>query len=72
MQGVIRHNLRPVIPPSWPSSLADLLARCWKLKSAERPSFAEVVKLLRDVDFPRVETVEKELFKSSVINSLPF
>jgi serine/threonine protein kinase len=73
MEGVTHHELRPIIPDTWPASLGELLERCWISDSAERPSFAAIVRTLEEgqIDFPS-ETVESEVFKNSVMNSLPF
>ena len=73
MEGVTHHELRPIIPDTWPESLRELLKQCWASSAAERPSFAAVVNMLEEgrIDFP-CEAVENELFKNSIMSALPF
>ncbi|KAL4564529.1 hypothetical protein LXL04_028593 [Taraxacum kok-saghyz] len=47
---VVRHNLRPEIPRCCPSSLANIMRRCWDANPDKRPEMIEVVKLLEDID----------------------
>ena len=37
--GVVQKGLRPVIPPTCPSELADLMRTCWARNPDDRPSF---------------------------------
>ena len=73
IEGVTHHELRPIIPDTWPESLRELLKQCWASSAAERPSFAAVVHMLEEgrIDFP-CEAVENELFKNSIMSALPF
>ncbi|CAI9293980.1 unnamed protein product [Lactuca saligna] len=47
---VVRHNLRPEIPRCCPSSLANVMRRCWDANPDKRPEMPEVVKLLEAID----------------------
>ncbi|KAI3496477.1 hypothetical protein L1887_38841 [Cichorium endivia] len=47
---VVRHNLRPEIPRCCPSSLANIMRKCWDANPDKRPEMVEVVKLLEGVD----------------------
>ncbi|KAJ6351271.1 hypothetical protein OIU78_007232 [Salix suchowensis] len=47
---VVRQNLRPEIPRCCPSSLANVMRRCWDGNAEKRPEMAEVVKMLEAVD----------------------
>uniref|UniRef100_A0A0D6R1P3 non-specific serine/threonine protein kinase n=1 Tax=Araucaria cunninghamii TaxID=56994 RepID=A0A0D6R1P3_ARACU len=51
--GVVRQNLRPEIPRCCPSSLANVMKRCWDGNSDKRPEMDEVVKLLEAIDTSR-------------------
>ena len=47
---VVRQNLRPDIPRCCPSSLANIMRRCWDANPDKRPEMDEVVRLLEAVD----------------------
>ncbi|CAN1334692.1 Serine/threonine-protein kinase STY13 [Linum perenne] len=47
---VVRQNLRPEIPRCCPSSLANVMKRCWDANPDKRPEMEEVVSLLEAVD----------------------
>ncbi|PAN17975.1 hypothetical protein PAHAL_3G169200 [Panicum hallii] len=47
---VVRQNLRPEIPRCCPSSLANVMKRCWDANPDKRPEMAEVVSLLEAID----------------------
>ncbi|KAJ7979999.1 Protein kinase family protein [Quillaja saponaria] len=47
---VVRQNLRPEIPRCCPSSLANIMRKCWDAKPDKRPEMNEVVKMLEAVD----------------------
>ncbi|MFS7918921.1 putative dual-specificity kinase TKL-Pl-4 family [Helianthus anomalus] len=47
---VVRHNLRPEIPRCCPSSLANIMRKCWDANPDKRPEMDEVVKLLEAID----------------------
>ncbi|XP_022138142.1 serine/threonine-protein kinase STY17-like [Momordica charantia] len=47
---VVRQNLRPEIPKCCPSSLANVMRKCWDGNPAKRPEMDEVVKLLEAID----------------------
>eukprot|EP01018_Ginkgo_biloba_P003897 Gb_15322 [translate_table: standard] len=48
--GVVRQNLRPDIPRCCPSSMANVMKKCWDANSDKRPEMDEVVKLLEAID----------------------
>ncbi|XP_038877950.1 serine/threonine-protein kinase STY13-like [Benincasa hispida] len=50
---VVRHNLRPGIPRCCPSSLANVMKKCWDANPAKRPEMHEVVKMLEAIDTSR-------------------
>ncbi|GAB4843346.1 hypothetical protein Ancab_013312 [Ancistrocladus abbreviatus] len=47
---VVRRNLRPEIPRCCPSSLANIMKRCWDANAERRPDMDEVVRLLEVID----------------------
>ncbi|CAN4115482.1 unnamed protein product [Withania somnifera] len=47
---VVRQNLRPEIPRCCPSSLANVMKRCWDAIPDKRPEMDEVVSLLETID----------------------
>ncbi|GMN45864.1 hypothetical protein TIFTF001_015048 [Ficus carica] len=47
---VVRQNLRPDIPRCCPSSLANVMKRCWDANPDKRPEMDEVVSLLEAID----------------------
>ncbi|KAH9298759.1 hypothetical protein KI387_030441, partial [Taxus chinensis] len=47
---VVRQNLRPDIPRCCPSSLANVMKKCWDANSDKRPEMDEVVRLLEAID----------------------
>lgn len=47
---VVRQNLRPEIPRCCPSSLANIMRKCWDGNPHKRPEMDEVVKLLEAID----------------------
>ncbi|KAK3440036.1 hypothetical protein EUGRSUZ_B00365 [Eucalyptus grandis] len=47
---VVRQNLRPEIPRCCPSSLANVMKRCWDAQQNKRPEMDEVVSLLEAID----------------------
>ncbi|KAL9435936.1 hypothetical protein AB3S75_022077 [Citrus x aurantiifolia] len=47
---VVRQNLRPDIPRCCPSSLANIMRKCWDANPDKRPVMDEVVKLLEAVN----------------------
>ncbi|KAK6146049.1 hypothetical protein DH2020_019918 [Rehmannia glutinosa] len=47
---VVRQNLRPGIPRCCPSSLANIMKKCWDANPEKRPDMAEVVRLLEAID----------------------
>ncbi|KAI3805304.1 hypothetical protein L1987_27544 [Smallanthus sonchifolius] len=47
---VVRHNLRPEIPRCCPSSLVNIMRKCWDANPEKRPEMDEVVKLLEAID----------------------
>ena len=44
--GVVQKGLRPVIPPTCPAPLADIMRICWAKNPRDRPSF-ETLKVSR-------------------------
>ncbi|KAE8021550.1 hypothetical protein FH972_007431 [Carpinus fangiana] len=47
---VVRQNLRPEIPRCCPSSLANVMKRCWDANPDKRPEMDEVVAMLEAID----------------------
>ena len=47
---VVRQNLRPEIPRCCPSSLANIMKKCWDANPEKRPEMDEVVRLLEAID----------------------
>ncbi|CAN1320493.1 Serine/threonine-protein kinase STY13 [Linum perenne] len=47
---VVRQNLRPEIPRCCPSSLANVMKRCWDANPDRRPEMEEVVSMLEAID----------------------
>ncbi|KAM0035083.1 putative dual-specificity kinase TKL-Pl-4 family [Helianthus debilis subsp. tardiflorus] len=47
---VVRQNLRPEIPRCCPSSLANVMKRCWDANPDKRPGMEEVVTMLEAID----------------------
>lgn len=47
---VVAQNLRPQIPRCCPSSLANVMKRCWDGHPEKRPEMAEVVSMLEAID----------------------
>lgn len=47
---VVRQNLRPEIPRCCPSSLANIMRKCWDANAEKRPEMGEVVKMLEAID----------------------
>ncbi|XP_039068623.1 serine/threonine-protein kinase STY13-like [Hibiscus syriacus] len=47
---VVRQNLRPEIPRCCPSSLANVMKRCWDANPDRRPEMDEVVSMLESID----------------------
>ncbi|KAH7858020.1 hypothetical protein Vadar_019121 [Vaccinium darrowii] len=47
---VVRQNLRPEIPRCCPSSLANIMKKCWDVNPEKRPEMNEVVKMLEAID----------------------
>lgn len=47
---VVKQNLRPEIPRCCPSSLANVMKRCWDANPDKRPEMDEVVQMLENID----------------------
>ncbi|CAJ1943887.1 unnamed protein product [Sphenostylis stenocarpa] len=47
---VVRQNLRPEIPRCCPSSLANVMKKCWDATPDKRPEMDEVVSMLEAID----------------------
>ncbi|GMN46751.1 hypothetical protein TIFTF001_015927 [Ficus carica] len=47
---VVRQNLRPEIPRCCPTSLANIMRKCWDGNADKRPEMDEVVRLLEAID----------------------
>ncbi|XP_031092624.1 serine/threonine-protein kinase STY13 [Ipomoea triloba] len=47
---VVRQNLRPEIPRCCPSSLANVMKRCWDANPDRRPEMDEVVSMIEAID----------------------
>eukprot|EP00252_Welwitschia_mirabilis_P018358 TRINITY_DN407_c0_g2_i1.p1 TRINITY_DN407_c0_g2~~TRINITY_DN407_c0_g2_i1.p1 ORF type:complete len:366 (-),score=78.12 TRINITY_DN407_c0_g2_i1:189-1286(-) len=47
---VVRQNMRPEIPRCCPTSLANVMKRCWDANPDKRPEMDEVVEMLESID----------------------
>ncbi|KAK8939550.1 Serine/threonine-protein kinase HT1 [Platanthera guangdongensis] len=47
---VVRQNLRPDIPRCCPSSLANVMKKCWDANPDKRPEMVDVVSMLESID----------------------
>ncbi|GKV42387.1 hypothetical protein SLEP1_g49794 [Rubroshorea leprosula] len=47
---VVRQNLRPEIPRCCPSSLANIMRKCWDANADKRPEMDDVVRMLEAID----------------------
>lgn len=47
---ILKQNLRPEIPRCCPSSLANVMKRCWDANPDKRPEMDEVVSMLEAID----------------------
>ncbi|KAL0287142.1 UNVERIFIED_CONTAM: Serine/threonine-protein kinase STY13 [Sesamum calycinum] len=47
---VVKQNLRPEIPRCCPSSLSNIMKKCWDANPDKRPDMDEVVRLLEAID----------------------
>lgn len=45
--GVLNNNLRPSIPANCPKLLCHLMRACWHARPENRPTFGQVLQLLR-------------------------
>ncbi|XP_020226031.1 dual specificity protein kinase zakA [Cajanus cajan] len=50
---VVRQNLRPEIPRCCPSSLANVMKKCWDASPDKRPEMDEVVSMLEAIDISK-------------------
>ncbi|XP_027154757.1 serine/threonine-protein kinase STY13-like [Coffea eugenioides] len=50
---VVRQNLRPEIPRCCPSSLANVMKRCWDANPDKRPEMDEAVSMIEAIDTSR-------------------
>ncbi|KAL8026327.1 hypothetical protein ABFX02_14G019200 [Erythranthe guttata] len=50
---VVRNNLRPPIPRCCPSSLGNIMKKCWDGNPDKRPEMEDVVKMLEAIDTSR-------------------
>eukprot|EP01113_Clastostelium_recurvatum_P017565 TRINITY_DN2066_c0_g1_i3.p1 TRINITY_DN2066_c0_g1~~TRINITY_DN2066_c0_g1_i3.p1 ORF type:complete len:664 (-),score=136.84 TRINITY_DN2066_c0_g1_i3:76-2067(-) len=41
-----QHKMRPVVPPTTPAEMAQLMTECWNESYADRPSFSSIVQRL--------------------------
>ncbi|GAU49232.1 hypothetical protein TSUD_282830 [Trifolium subterraneum] len=68
---VVRQNLRPEIPRCCPSSLANVMKRCWDANPDKRPEMDEVVTLLEAIDTSKGGGIE-DLERFFTIKGSPF
>lgn len=51
---IISGELRPDLPATCPTSLEELLSRCWKRDSAQRPTFSDICMTLERLHNPQM------------------
>ena len=68
---VVHQNLRPTIPPSWPSEIQSFLPTSWSKDMSERPNFDEIVDMFDEltVDFM---TAGKSMANNSSFSSVSY
>ena len=44
-------GIRPPIPPHWPLDIASLIESCWDQDHTQRPTFPQIVSLIRSMNF---------------------
>ncbi|KAL0798488.1 hypothetical protein Bca101_053663 [Brassica carinata] len=47
--GVVQKGLRPIIPKQTHPKLTELLEKCWQQDPAQRPDFAEIIELVKQL-----------------------
>ncbi|KAG1358660.1 putative serine/threonine-protein kinase STY13 [Cocos nucifera] len=65
---VVRQNLRPEIPRCCPSSLANIMRKCWDANPDKRPEMDEVVKLLEAIDTIGLDLIATDVCKLHLRN----
>ncbi|KAH9301727.1 hypothetical protein KI387_013310 [Taxus chinensis] len=60
---VVNRGVRPTIPQDCPTSLSEIMTRCWDANPDVRPSFSEVVRMLEEAQGEMMTTVRKARFR---------
>jgi serine/threonine protein kinase len=65
---VVNRGVRPPIPDTCPSNVADIMSRCWDANPDVRPSFAQVVKMLEQAQDELLTKVGRARFRCLCLN----
>lgn len=65
---VVNRGVRPPIPDTCPSNIADIMSRCWDANPDIRPSFAQVVKMLEQAQEELLTKVGRARFRCLCLN----
>jgi serine/threonine protein kinase len=58
MKMIVVHKARPAIPDSVGREVRELIGECWEENPARRPSFAEILERLDEMDFKIIAGVD--------------
>jgi serine/threonine protein kinase len=61
-----RLGVRPEIPKTVPSEVANLISRCWSVNGSDRPSFSEIVVILKEMKFKIHPKVKSDVVREFV------
>ncbi|XP_020578374.1 serine/threonine-protein kinase HT1-like [Phalaenopsis equestris] len=60
---VVNRGARPIIPSECPPALGEIMTRCWNANPDVRPPFADIVKLLENVQAELATSVRRARFR---------
>lgn len=60
---VVNKGARPIIPSECPPALGEIMTRCWNANPDVRPPFADIVKLLENVQGELATSVRRARFR---------